>query len=88
MTTYIKNKYTRWYFAIIQQAQARCQGRYLHYIISPALGGSNSKENQVKLTRREQQLCYRLLPHMCANRRDYFQICAEANSVFWRYVRP
>lgn len=63
-----ENKYTRWYFSIIERAELRnnsigyCER---HHIIPRTLGGDNSKRNIVTLTAREHYICHALLPRMC-----------------------
>jgi hypothetical protein len=63
---YLQNKYTRWYYNIIQQAQTRTISSYTekHHIIPRSLGGSNSKDNLVALTAREHFICHLLLTRM------------------------
>lgn len=56
MTVFLHNKYFNWYFNIISAAQLRSEAEgYFekHHIIPKALGGSNRKENLVKLTPKE-----------------------------------
>jgi hypothetical protein len=67
MPEYLNNKYTKSYDSIIGTAKVR--GSVLgyseiHHIIPKSLGGSNRKENLVKLTPKEHFICYRLLPKM------------------------
>jgi 5-methylcytosine-specific restriction endonuclease McrA len=52
ITNFLDNKYSRWYYAIIVNAQARISDGYTenHHIIPKCLGGSNLKENLVNLT--------------------------------------
>lgn len=69
MFIFIDNKYTHWYYAIICKAQSRLiQHTYTesHHIIPKSLGGSNKKENLVKLTAREHFVCHWLLTKMVA----------------------
>lgn len=60
---YLQNKYTRWYYSIIQRAQTRTISNYTekHHIIPKSLGGSNNKDNLVALTAREHFVCHLLL---------------------------
>ena len=64
---FIENKYTKIYFNIVNNAQSRepIVG-YVekHHIIPKSLGGSNNKENLVKLTAREHFICHWLLTKM------------------------
>jgi hypothetical protein len=66
MTIFIPNKYTRWYYNIIFNAETRQLSGYKerHHIIPKSLGGSNSKENIVNLTAKEHFVCHHLLIKM------------------------
>jgi hypothetical protein len=63
---FIDNKYTRWYYSIINAAKARTLTGYIerHHIIPRSLGGDNSKNNLVDLTAREHLICHLLLVRM------------------------
>ena len=65
---YLQNKYTRWYYSIIQRAQTRVlpNDTYIekHHIIPRSLGGNNSKLNIANLTPREHFVCHLLLTKM------------------------
>lgn len=65
---FIDNKYTKWYYAIVQNANLRVlpEDIYVekHHIIPRSLDGGNSKENLVKLTAREHFVCHLLLTKM------------------------
>jgi 5-methylcytosine-specific restriction endonuclease McrA len=63
---FIDNKYAHWYYAIIHNAQNRTTSEYTetHHIIPKSLGGSNRKNNLVKLTSREHFICHLLLTKM------------------------
>jgi len=64
------NKYTRWYQAIVSQAQTliRIKGGSIyyedHHIIPKSLGGIDSSTNLVRLTAREHFICHLLLVKM------------------------
>lgn len=61
---FLDNKYTTVYNLIIKNAQTRAmhEGYFeKHHIIPKSLGGSNDKDNLVKLTAREHFVCHRLL---------------------------
>lgn len=64
---YLLNKYTKWYYQIVNAAQTRSNVvgyTEKHHIIPKSLGGSNSKTNLVVLTAREHFICHRLLTKM------------------------
>lgn len=63
---FIMNKYTKWYDAIVQAAKNRelLKNFEKHHIIPKSLGGTNDKENLVKLTMREHFVCHQLLTRM------------------------
>jgi len=65
---FINNKYTKFYYSIISNAQSRVLSKEVyterHHIIPKSLGGSNSKNNLVKLTAREHFICHLLLTKM------------------------
>ncbi len=63
---YLTNKYSRWYYNIINRAKLRTINSYKerHHIIPRSLGGDNSKDNLVDLTAREHLICHRLLTKM------------------------
>lgn len=62
------NKYTKYYNNIIKTAKNRILEEHIyfekHHIIPKSLGGSNKKENIVKLTAKEHFICHRLLVKM------------------------
>jgi hypothetical protein len=63
-----KNKYTKWYYQIVNNRKANPLDRDVyqenHHIIPKSLGGSNKKENIVSLTAKEHFICHRLLIKM------------------------
>lgn len=66
---FIPNKYTSWYFSIVQSRGFRVKGgaTYFesHHIIPQSLGGVNQKSNRVLLTPKEHFLVHWLLTKMC-----------------------
>ncbi len=67
---FTNNKYTMWYFSIINNARSREKNiDYVerHHIVPRSLGGTNKKENLVTLTAREHFICHRLLVKMTCN---------------------
>jgi hypothetical protein len=65
---FIKNKYTNYYYNIVDKAKARTLSPEIytekHHIIPKSLGGDNSKDNLAKLTAREHFICHWLLTKM------------------------
>jgi 5-methylcytosine-specific restriction endonuclease McrA len=65
---YLQNKYTRWYYNIVQRAQSRILSQDIytekHHIIPQSFGGDNSVTNLVRLTAREHFVCHLLLTKM------------------------
>jgi len=67
MIDFLENKYTNWYYKIINSAQTRqnINGYFeKHHIVPKSLGGSNRTENLVKLSAREHFICHWLLTKM------------------------
>ena len=64
----ILNKYSKWYFGIINNAKNRVLTGYCenHHILPKSIGGSNDPKNLVKLTAREHFICHYLLTKMTA----------------------
>jgi len=62
----LTNKYSKLYYKITSNAKQRITEGYteLHHIIPQSMGGSNNKENLVKLTAREHFICHWLLVKM------------------------
>jgi hypothetical protein len=64
---FIDNKYTRWYYNIVNAAKARHTNTGYterHHIIPDSLGGDNTSNNLVDLTAHEHFVCHLLLPKM------------------------
>ena len=86
---FLKNKYTKWYFSIIEKAKSSDRKKlksnnknYVyyeqHHIIPKSLGGPNSLDNLVLLTAREHFICHFLLTKMLnpgAERRKMLFAC-------------
>jgi hypothetical protein len=68
---YLSNKYSNWYYSIIDSARSRVfpvdTYTETHHIIPKSLGGKNTPDNLVKLTAREHYICHLLLPKMTEN---------------------
>lgn len=67
---FIDNKYTYWYYSIIDRAKTRLNINYTetHHIIPKSLGGDNTFNNLVKLTAREHFICHLLLTKMVSGK--------------------
>jgi len=63
---FMKNKYTKWYYHIINGAVNRRLEIYTeeHHVIPKSMGGTNHSDNLVRLTAREHFLCHLLLTKM------------------------
>jgi hypothetical protein len=65
---FINNKYSVWYYNIINMAKIREINDYTytekHHIIPKSIGGNNTKENLVHLTAKEHFICHLLLIKM------------------------
>ncbi len=70
---FIKNKYYKWYFALMKKSQERGLVDVLsekHHIIPKCMGGSNKKNNKVDLTLREHYIAHLLLPKFVSSSAD------------------
>ena len=65
---FIDNKYTRWYYSIIQKSYPGIGYTESHHIIPKSLGGSDDCTNIVKLTAKEHFICDLLLVKMTTGR--------------------
>jgi hypothetical protein len=65
---YLQNKYTTWYYNIVKSAKTRNLSKISykekHHILPRSLGGTDEKNNIVKLTAREHFICHLLLTKM------------------------
>lgn len=75
---FYNNKYTKWYYRIIQNAREAPFVGYVekHHIIPKCLGGTNGKENIVALTARQHFVCHLLLTKMNDDHRLKFAFFA------------
>ena len=83
---FLPNKYTRWYFALIENAQVRTITGYVekHHIIPKSLGGDNSLANLVVLTAREHFVCHWLLTKMVENTKHRYQMWNAFSCMLYR----
>lgn len=72
------SKCTQWYFRIIESAQRSTPKDYSerHHVIPRSLGGSNARENIVRLTARQHFVCHLLLVKMTSGEAQFKMICA------------
>lgn len=78
---YLQNKYSQYYYNIINKAKSRASSKseakkifgYVekHHIIPKVLGGTNEENNIVFLTAREHFVCHRLLTKMVEGKAKY-----------------
>jgi hypothetical protein len=80
---YLQNKYTCWYYNIIQRAKTRNLPPEIyverHHIIPRSLGGTNEDDNLVVLTAREHFVCHLLLTRMTTGQSR----CKMISAVFY-----
>lgn len=81
---FLENKYTRWYYQIVENAKNRELDGYgeKHHIIPKSLGGCNEKENLVKLTAREHLIVHMFLTKMVKGESRYKMLWALHRMVF------
>lgn len=81
----LENKYSKWYFDIINNAKNRELEEYYekHHILPKSLGGTNSIDNIVNLTAREHWICHKLLTKFTIKEFKMKMHCA-----FWRMCNP
>ena len=75
---YLDNKYTSWYYNIINKAQKQIKTGYveIHHIIPRSMGGNNSSDNLVNLTAKEHFICHLLLTKMVEGQNKFKMIKA------------
>ena len=75
---FIQNKYTNWYYNIVNRAKTRTMNTYTesHHIIPKSLGGTNQVENLVNLTAKEHYVCHRLLTKITTGEAKTKMLCA------------
>jgi len=66
ITTFLDNKYTKWYLNIIQNATINQRNKpyETHHILPRCMGGNNDLSNLIRLTPREHLICHILLTKM------------------------
>ena len=82
------NKYTQWYYDIINRAQNRVltndQYSEIHHIVPKSLGGGNAKDNLVKLTAREHFVSHWLLTKMVVETKQKYQMWNAFSCMLYR----
>ena len=82
------NKYTRWYYNIINRAQNRVltndEYSEIHHIVPKSLDGGNAKDNLVKLTAREHFVAHWLLTKMVIGTKQKYQMCNAFSCMLYR----
>lgn len=63
---FLNNKYTKWYFAIVESAKVNSHSGYIekHHIIPRCMDGSDDASNIVALSARQHFVCHLLLTKM------------------------
>jgi hypothetical protein len=86
---FLINKYSKWYFNIIESARVQETAEYTekHHIIPKSLGGSNTKDNLVKLTARQHFICHWLLTKMVITTKHQYQMWNAFSCMLYR-ARP
>lgn len=83
---FIANKYTTWYYDIVNRAKTRVLDTYTekHHIIPRSLGGDNRVDNIVSLTAREHFVCHWLLTKMVDNKKHKYQMWNAFSCMLYR----
>ena len=83
---FTENKYTKWYYQIINNAKNRLVEGYTenHHVIPKSLGGSNDPDNLIKLTAREHFICHLLLTKMIDGHQKHKMLRAYKCMVEWQ----
>jgi len=83
-------KYTKWYWNIIEKRLSEEPVGYFerHHIIPKFMGGSNSKNNLVKVTGREHYILHLLLVRICKKSNDNKMYAKSVSSVFCFIMGP
>lgn len=81
---FIKSKYTKWYFNIVNNAKLRNLEGYgeNHHIHPKSCGGSNQADNLVRLTAKEHFVCHHILTKIMTR----YEHEIKMNYAFWRMI--
>ena len=76
---FIDNKYTKWYYEIIEKSKVRYDKHIVyvterHHLIPSAIGGSNDENNLVYLDYRTHFICHWLLTKMVKHKNHYIKM--------------
>ena len=95
---YLQNKYTKWYYNIINNAQTRTLSENIytekHHIIPKSISGDNTKTNIVILTAKEHFICHLLLTKMTIHKKYIHKMqkaiwcMSMGNEYHKRYIIP
>ena len=85
-SSFLNNKYSRWYFSIVENAKCRTVDGYTerHHITPKCIGGDNSAENLVNLTAREHFICHWLLTKMVVSVKHRYQMWNAFSCMLYR----
>lgn len=80
---FLPNKYTKWYFNIIENAKNRPVVGYTekHHIIPRSLNGSDDSNNLIRLTAKEHFICHLLLIFMVEKESIYYHKMIRASII-------
>jgi len=83
---FLNNKYTKWYYDIIANAQGRILEGYTekHHIIPKSLGGLDINKNLVNLLAREHFICHWLLTKMVLSKKQKYQMWNAFSCMLYR----
>jgi hypothetical protein len=84
---FIDNKYTRWYYDIVNRAQTRVfldSYSEAHHIIPRSLNGKDTEDNLVKLTAREHFIAHWLLTKMVSSKKHQYQMWNAFSCMLYR----
>jgi len=88
MPRFLQNKYTRWYYMIVDCAKLRKlpadQYAEKHHIVPRSLGGGNDRDNLVTLTAREHFICHWLLTKMVSEKKQKYQMWNAFSCMLYR----
>lgn len=81
---FIDNKYSRWYYQIIEQSKTNPSTGYTekHHIIPRCLGGGDTPDNLIVLSARQHFVCHRLLTKMTTGKAKSKMVLAV-----WSFIR-